>query len=164
MRVVYISHDWDLNWSPGSGGCFTNVSRALQNNLAKIYNARNNIYADNFKLKLCTCAQSMAWAHVQSFSLKFSPEGLFLRYTHFERIFWRARETLVKQPPDTNVFGIISTRNFSFSIKMKWQTIRYCSTYCVRPRKNYERNDKDHHFNQNLKGCMYIGIFYVSFL
>ena len=33
------------------GGCFTNVSRALQNNLAKIYNARNNIYAENFKLK-----------------------------------------------------------------------------------------------------------------
>ena len=37
------------------GGCFTNVSRALQNNL-------------------CTCAQSMADAHayVRSFSLKFS--------------------------------------------------------------------------------------------
>ena len=26
----------------------------------KIYNARNNIYAEKFKLKLCTCAQSMA--------------------------------------------------------------------------------------------------------
>ena len=35
---------------------FTNVSRALQNNLAKIYNARNHIYGDNFKLKLCMCA------------------------------------------------------------------------------------------------------------
>ena len=42
------------------GGCFTNVSRALQNNLAKIYNARNDIYNENFMLKLCTCAQSMA--------------------------------------------------------------------------------------------------------
>ena len=41
-------------------GCFTNVSRALQNNFAKIYNARNYIYGENFKLKLCTYAQSMA--------------------------------------------------------------------------------------------------------
>ena len=39
------------------------------------------------------------WAHVQSFSLKFSSQVLFLQYTNFERIFWRARETLVKQPP-----------------------------------------------------------------
>ena len=50
------------------GGCFTNVSRALQNNLAKIYNVRNNIYAENFKLQICTCAQSMSLGtrtHVQ---------------------------------------------------------------------------------------------------
>ena len=42
-----------------SGGCFNNVSRALYNNLLKIYNARNHIYGENFKLKLCTCAQIM---------------------------------------------------------------------------------------------------------
>ena len=46
-----------LHRSPG--GCFTNVSQALQNNIAKIYNAINNIYA-------------WLWAHVQSCSLKFS--------------------------------------------------------------------------------------------
>ena len=40
-------------------GCFTNVSRGLQNNLAKIHNTRNHIYGENFKLKLCTCAQSI---------------------------------------------------------------------------------------------------------
>ena len=39
-----------------SGGCFTNVSRALQNNLVKRYNARNHIYGENF---------TMLWAHVQ---------------------------------------------------------------------------------------------------
>ena len=37
-----------------TGGCFTNVSRALQNNLAKIHNTRNHIYGENFKLKLGT--------------------------------------------------------------------------------------------------------------
>ena len=42
-------------------------------------------------------------AHVQSFSLKFSSQVLFLQYTNFERIFWRARETLVKQPPGSQL-------------------------------------------------------------
>ena len=41
------------------GGCFTNVLQALQNNLAKTYNAKNHIYGENFKLKLCMCAQSI---------------------------------------------------------------------------------------------------------
>ena len=51
-------------------GCFTNVSRALQNNLAKIYNARNHIYGENFKLKLCACAQSMALGTRTKFQLE----------------------------------------------------------------------------------------------
>ena len=55
---------------PGPGGCFTNVSRALQNNLGKIYNARNNIYAENFKLKRCTCVQSMALGTRTKFQLE----------------------------------------------------------------------------------------------
>ena len=57
-------------WGPG--GCFTDVSWALQNNLVKIYNVRNNIYAENFKLKLCTCAQSIALGKRTKFSLKLS--------------------------------------------------------------------------------------------
>ena len=54
----------------GPGGCFTNVSRALQNNLAKIHNTRNHIYGENFKLKLCTCAQSMALCTRTKFQLE----------------------------------------------------------------------------------------------
>ena len=41
-------------------GCFTNVSQAPQNILAKIHNTRNHIYGENFNLKICTCAQSKA--------------------------------------------------------------------------------------------------------
>ena len=52
------------------GGCFTNVSRALQNNLAKIYNAKNHIFSENFKLKLCTCAQSLALDTCAKFQLE----------------------------------------------------------------------------------------------
>ena len=42
------------------------------------------------------------WAHVQSFSMKFSSEVRFMQYTNFERIFWRARETFVKQSQEAN--------------------------------------------------------------
>ena len=55
---LLCSMSWLAGFGPG--GCFFNVSRALQNNLAKTYNARNHIYGENFKLKLCTCALSMA--------------------------------------------------------------------------------------------------------
>ena len=53
-----------------SGSCFTNDSQALQNNVAEIYNARNNIYAENFKLKLCTCSQSHALGTRTKFQLE----------------------------------------------------------------------------------------------
>ena len=46
-----------VHWWPGV--CFTNVSRHLQNNLARICNARNHIDGENFNLKLCTSAKSM---------------------------------------------------------------------------------------------------------
>ena len=36
------------------------VLQALKNNITKIYNARNHIHNENFKLKLCACAQSHA--------------------------------------------------------------------------------------------------------
>ena len=45
-------------------------------------------------------------AHIQSFSLKFS-SVLFVQYTNFgERIFWWAREALVKQPPVDTIHGV----------------------------------------------------------
>ena len=53
-----------------AGGCFTNVSWALQNDLAKIYDARNHSYGENFKLKLYTCAQSMALGTCTKFQLE----------------------------------------------------------------------------------------------
>ena len=77
-----------------AGGCFTNILQALQNNVAKIYNARNHIYGENFKLKLCTCVQSL-----QIFSFKFSSEIWFLQNTNFKTISWRARTLLLKHPP-----------------------------------------------------------------
>ena len=94
LKILYIvkscicNTNGCLSWKVTSlgleaWGLFHYRFRALQNNLAKIYNARNDIYVENFKVKLCMRAQSMALGTC----------------TNFGRIFWRARETLVKQPP-----------------------------------------------------------------
>ena len=42
----------------------------------------------------------MLWVHVQSFSFKFSPLMSFLASYILARLFWRAHEKLVKQPPE----------------------------------------------------------------
>ena len=49
--------------------------------------------------KFVRVPKARLWAHLQSFSLKFSSQVIFMQYTNFEIIFWRAREMLVKQPP-----------------------------------------------------------------
>ena len=55
---------------PVPGGCFTNVSWPLQNNLANIHNTRNHIYGENFQLKLCMCAQSIVLGTRTKFQLE----------------------------------------------------------------------------------------------
>ena len=52
------------------GSCFTNVSRALQNNPAKIYNAWNYIYGKDVKPKLCVCARSHTFDARTKFQLE----------------------------------------------------------------------------------------------
>ena len=52
---------WFIKMAAEVEDWFINASLVFQNNLTKIYNARNHIYGENFKLKLCTCAQSMAF-------------------------------------------------------------------------------------------------------
>ena len=68
------------------GGCFTNVSRALQNNLVKIYNARNHTISENFKLKLCP---KHGFGHTYQVSARNSHKryGFCNTHTHFKIIF-----------------------------------------------------------------------------
>ena len=66
-------HNDTTNTTWGPGGCFTNLSRALQDTLSKLVYCRNRTSYANFKLKFVRVSKAMLWAHVQSFSLKFSP-------------------------------------------------------------------------------------------
>ena len=53
-----------------SWDCLINVSRALQNILSKFMYSRNCTSYENFKLKLCTCAQSIALGTRTKFQLE----------------------------------------------------------------------------------------------
>ena len=72
-----------------SGGCFTNVSRALQSNLTKIYNAIIYIYGENFKLKLCTCDQSIVLGTDTNFQLEIVIRNMIFYNTQISREYFR---------------------------------------------------------------------------
>ena len=63
-----------MTWWPDtircSGGCFTNVSRALQKILSKFVYCTNSTGDENFKLKLCMCAQSLALGTRTNFQIE----------------------------------------------------------------------------------------------
>ena len=91
---------WPVNFKVRDpGGCFTNVSRALQNNLAKIYNARNHIYYENFKLKLCTCAQSMALGTRTKYQLEIVTKGKISAIHKFRENILESSRNVNETPP-----------------------------------------------------------------
>ena len=103
-----------LSQSEDPGRCFTNVSRALQNILWNFVYCRNRTSYANFKLTLCTCAQSMALGTRTKFQLEIITINVISSIIYFRETVWRARETLVKQPPGLISWvmcGVADTRN-----------------------------------------------------
>ena len=88
---------------PRPGDCFTNVSRALQNNLAKIYNASNHIYSEKFKLELCTCTQSHALGTQTKCQLEMLiGNAIFATHTFRENVLESSRNVSEKKPRSLN--------------------------------------------------------------
>ena len=87
--------------------CLGVVSLAFRK-LSKIISRKSTMLEITFRVRISSrnfvCVpKAWLWPHIQSFSLKLSLEVRFLRYTSFERIFWRAREMLMKQPPGAHL-------------------------------------------------------------
>ena len=137
LQLLYLNESQESNcirnirqYSPVSansrgGGGFTNVSQAVQNNLAKLHNIINHISVYKFKLKLYMCSQSMALYRLTKFKLENLIKVQFLQYTNFKRIFWRAPETLVKQPPSHMAQEEISEWFHSIKHKYIWPFLWY---------------------------------------
>ena len=64
----------------------TNASWALENKLSKICNAFNHIYGDNFELKHCMCAQSMALGTHTKFQLEIPKSTISAIHTFRDNI------------------------------------------------------------------------------
>ena len=81
----------------GAGGCFTNISWALQNILSKFVYRRNRTSYENFKLKLCTCAQSHALGTHTKFRLEILSLNVISSIVDFREIILESSRN-VKQP------------------------------------------------------------------
>ena len=68
------------------GGCFTSVSRALQNILLICVYRRNSTCGENFKLKFCTCAQSYALGTRTYFQLEMLTINMISGVVYFREI------------------------------------------------------------------------------
>ena len=72
------------------GGCFTNVSRVLQNILSKCVYCRNSTCDENFKLKLCTCTK---------FQLEILTINVISGVVYFHEIILESSRNVSETPP-----------------------------------------------------------------
>ena len=87
------------------GGCFTNLSRALQNNLVKIYSARNHIYGEIFKLKFCMCTQSIALGTHTKFQLEILMRGMISAVQKFQENILQSSWNVSETPPGYTILS-----------------------------------------------------------
>ena len=81
------------------GGCFTNVSRALQDILSKFVYCRNHTSYENFKLKLCTCAQSPALGTRTKFQLEILTINVISGMVYFHKIILESSRNVSETTP-----------------------------------------------------------------
>ena len=90
---------WSIIKVKTAGGCFTNVSRALQDILSKFVYCRNRTSYENFKLKLCTCAQSHALGTRTKFQLEILTINVISGMVYFREIILESSRNVSKTTP-----------------------------------------------------------------
>ena len=81
------------------GGCFTNDSRALQNILSKFLHYRYPTSDENFKPKLCTCAQSHALSTRTKFRLEILTINVISGTVYFCEIILESSQNVSETTP-----------------------------------------------------------------
>ena len=104
-----LFHD---NWP---GDCFTNVSRALQNILSKFVFCRIHTSYENFKLKLCTCAQSHALDTRTKFQLEILTINVISGIVYFRKIILGSSRNVSETTPRAWMSNYIQCWNWSIS-------------------------------------------------
>ena len=88
------------------GGCFTNVSWALQDIISKFVYCRNRTSYENFKLKLCTCAQSPVLGTRTKFQLKILTIYVISGMVYFRKIILESSRNISETTPSVLWFNI----------------------------------------------------------
>ena len=78
---------------------FTNVSWALQNILSKCVCCENRTSYEHFKLKLCSCAQSMALGTRTKFQLEFLTINVITGIVYFREIILESSRNVSETTP-----------------------------------------------------------------
>ena len=81
------------------GGCFTNVSRALQNIISKFVCCRNRTSCEHFKLKFCSCAQSHALGTRTKFQLELLTINVVTGFVYFREIILKSSRNVSESNP-----------------------------------------------------------------
>ena len=82
-----------------TGGCFTNISRALQNILSEFEYCGNSTCYANIKLKLCTCAQSHALGTRTKFPLEILTMNVISGIAYFHEIILESSRNVSETTP-----------------------------------------------------------------
>ena len=82
-----------------TGGCFTNILRALENILSKLMYCRNHISCENFKLKSCACAQSIALGIRTKFQLEILTRNVISCIVYFREIILESSRNVSETTP-----------------------------------------------------------------
>ena len=112
-----------LSLIPVSGGCFINVSRALQNILSNFVYCRNRTSYANFKLTLCMCAQSHALCTRTQFQLEILTINVISGIVYFREIVLESSRKVSETTPDTRVL-------FSLVCTLRWSACFVCVLRC----------------------------------
>ena len=105
----------------GPGGCFTNVLRALQNILSKCVYCRNIICDENFKLRLCTCAQNHALGTRAKFQLEILPISVISGVGYFCGIILESSRNVNETTPwPLLLSGLLHCRNWTVLVPKPW--------------------------------------------
>ena len=129
----------------GTGGCFTNVSRALQNFLLKFVYRKNRTSYENFKLKLCMCAQSHALGTRTKFQLEILTINGTYGIVYFRKISLESSRNVSETTPrylklPRNFIGF--TFKYSGTLKHKIQNRSDIITFLDRTGRWYQLNWK----------------------
>ena len=98
-KVLLIVWEMSARYFRAPGGCFTNVSRGLQDILLKFVYCRNHSSHENFMLKLCTCAQSHALGTRTKFQLEIHTINVISSIVYFREIILESSRNVSETTP-----------------------------------------------------------------